>query len=203
MSVAASLTKPDPLTAEECTNRIFQRLDKDNNGKVVSHCSFNGTDHFKHFWATLLCWKSTHIDWMVSITNTITNQHLFIIKYIFILCLGLTLVGLNDLVTYKFLRGVLLVLLFQKISKKPNVTSRDLKRPPIITKTIPMKSILTRDSSQVKTAHLFSFPLYFIAVISQEEFIEGALNDEWIREMLECDPNTVKMERPVKGQTVL
>ncbi|KAI7802448.1 guanylyl cyclase inhibitory protein-like [Triplophysa rosa] len=72
MSVAASLTKPDPLTAEECTNRIFQRLDKDNN-----------------------------------------------------------------------------------------------------------------------------------AVISQEEFIEGALNDEWIREMLECDPNTVKMERPVTGHTVL
>ncbi|XP_055029997.1 guanylyl cyclase inhibitory protein [Misgurnus anguillicaudatus] len=72
MSVAASLTKPDPLTAEECTNRIFQRLDKDNN-----------------------------------------------------------------------------------------------------------------------------------AVISQEEFIEGALSDEWIREMLECDPNTVKMERPLKGHTVL
>ncbi|XP_073707192.1 guanylyl cyclase inhibitory protein [Garra rufa] len=72
MSVAASLTKPDPLTAEECTNRIFVRLDKDNN-----------------------------------------------------------------------------------------------------------------------------------AVISQEEFIEGALNDEWIREMLECDPNTVKMERPLKGHTVL
>ncbi|KAK2894600.1 hypothetical protein Q8A67_011829 [Cirrhinus molitorella] len=72
MSVAASLTKPDPLTAEECTNRIFVRLDKDNN-----------------------------------------------------------------------------------------------------------------------------------AIISQEEFIEGALNDEWIREMLECDPNTVKMERPLKGHTVL
>ncbi|XP_043120845.1 guanylyl cyclase inhibitory protein [Puntigrus tetrazona] len=72
MSVAASLTKPDPLTAEECTNRIFVRLDKDNN-----------------------------------------------------------------------------------------------------------------------------------AIISQEEFIEGALNDEWIREMLECDPNTVKMERPLKGSAVL
>lgn len=43
----------------------------------------------------------------------------------------------------------------------------------------------------------------FIAIISQEEFIEGALNDEWIREMLECDPNTVKMERPLKGNTVL
>ncbi|RXN11006.1 liprin-beta-1-like isoform X5 [Labeo rohita] len=34
MSVAASLTKPDPLTAEECTNRIFVRLDKDNNGST-------------------------------------------------------------------------------------------------------------------------------------------------------------------------
>ena len=33
MSVAASLTKPNPLTAEECTNRIFARLDKDNNGE--------------------------------------------------------------------------------------------------------------------------------------------------------------------------
>ncbi|XP_016338792.1 guanylyl cyclase inhibitory protein-like [Sinocyclocheilus anshuiensis] len=72
MSVAACLTKPDPLTAEECTNRIFVRLDKDNN-----------------------------------------------------------------------------------------------------------------------------------AIISQEEFIEGALNDEWIREMLECDPKTVKMERSLKGNAVL
>uniref|UniRef100_A0A673LJL3 Guanylyl cyclase inhibitory protein-like n=1 Tax=Sinocyclocheilus rhinocerous TaxID=307959 RepID=A0A673LJL3_9TELE len=42
-----------------------------------------------------------------------------------------------------------------------------------------------------------------IAIISQEEFIEGALNDEWIREMLECDPKTVKMERPLKGNAVL
>uniref|UniRef100_A0A671KWM3 Si:ch211-245j22.3 n=1 Tax=Sinocyclocheilus anshuiensis TaxID=1608454 RepID=A0A671KWM3_9TELE len=41
------------------------------------------------------------------------------------------------------------------------------------------------------------------AMISQEEFIEGALNDEWIREMLECDPNTVKMERSLKGHAVL
>nr|XP_015207384.1 PREDICTED: guanylyl cyclase inhibitory protein-like isoform X1 [Lepisosteus oculatus] len=38
------------------------------------------------------------------------------------------------------------------------------------------------------------------AVISLEEFIEGALDDEWIREMLECDPNTVKVERPLKTQ---
>uniref|UniRef100_A0A3B4V5W9 Si:ch211-245j22.3 n=1 Tax=Seriola dumerili TaxID=41447 RepID=A0A3B4V5W9_SERDU len=64
MSVAAALTKPNPLTAEECTNRIFVRLDKDNN-----------------------------------------------------------------------------------------------------------------------------------AIISLEEFIEGALDDDWIREMLECDPSTVKVER--------
>jgi len=41
-----------------------------------------------------------------------------------------------------------------------------------------------------------------IAIISQDEFIEGALNDEWIREMLECDPSIVKMERPLKGHTV-
>ncbi|XP_020335449.1 guanylyl cyclase inhibitory protein [Oncorhynchus kisutch] len=72
MSVAASLTKPNPLTAEECTNRIFARLDKDNN-----------------------------------------------------------------------------------------------------------------------------------AIISLEEFVEGALDDEWIREMLECDPNTVKVERPPKGHILL
>ncbi|CAB1322989.1 unnamed protein product [Coregonus sp. 'balchen'] len=31
MSVAALFTKPNPLTAEECTNRIFVRLDKDKN----------------------------------------------------------------------------------------------------------------------------------------------------------------------------
>ncbi|KAK2842113.1 hypothetical protein Q5P01_012313 [Channa striata] len=70
MSIAAALTKPHPLTAEECTNRIFDRLDKDNN-----------------------------------------------------------------------------------------------------------------------------------AIISLEEFIEGALNDDWIREMLECDPRTVKMERPQTRDT--
>ncbi|KAM4619353.1 guanylyl cyclase inhibitory protein [Polymixia lowei] len=34
------------------------------------------------------------------------------------------------------------------------------------------------------------------AIISLEEFIEGALDDDWIREMLECDPSTVKVERP-------
>ncbi|GAA6217644.1 guanylyl cyclase inhibitory protein-like [Lates japonicus] len=72
MSVAAALTKPNPLTAEECTNRIFVRLDKDNN-----------------------------------------------------------------------------------------------------------------------------------AIISLEEFVEGALDDDWIREMLECDPSTVKVERPQKRDTAL
>ncbi|RXM33396.1 Guanylyl cyclase inhibitory protein [Acipenser ruthenus] len=36
------------------------------------------------------------------------------------------------------------------------------------------------------------------AVISLEEFIEGALDNDWIREMLECDPNTVKVEKPQK-----
>ncbi|KAF7661109.1 hypothetical protein LDENG_00269190 [Lucifuga dentata] len=34
------------------------------------------------------------------------------------------------------------------------------------------------------------------AIISLEEFIEGALDDEWIREMVECDPSTVKVDRP-------
>ncbi|XP_068578786.1 guanylyl cyclase inhibitory protein isoform X2 [Cebidichthys violaceus] len=72
MSVTAALTKPNPLTAEECTNRIFMRLDKDNN-----------------------------------------------------------------------------------------------------------------------------------AIISLEEFIEGALDDDWIREMLECDPSTVKVERPLRSDTAL
>jgi len=45
MSVAASLTKPNPLTAEECTNRIFVRLDKDNNGTLLSHWSTSS--HFE------------------------------------------------------------------------------------------------------------------------------------------------------------
>ncbi|XP_040201512.1 guanylyl cyclase inhibitory protein [Rana temporaria] len=34
MSVAASLTKVNPMTAEECTNRIFIRLDKDQNAII-------------------------------------------------------------------------------------------------------------------------------------------------------------------------
>ncbi|KAK9516854.1 hypothetical protein VZT92_024763 [Zoarces viviparus] len=41
------------------------------------------------------------------------------------------------------------------------------------------------------------------AVISLEEFIEGALDDDWIREMLECDPSTVKVERPLRSDTTL
>lgn len=36
MNVAAALTHPNSLTAEECTNRIFVRLDKDNNGEEIS-----------------------------------------------------------------------------------------------------------------------------------------------------------------------
>ncbi|XP_061138062.1 guanylyl cyclase inhibitory protein [Syngnathus typhle] len=36
------------------------------------------------------------------------------------------------------------------------------------------------------------------AVISVEEFIEGALDDDWIRKMLECDPCTVRVERAPK-----
>lgn len=42
-----------------------------------------------------------------------------------------------------------------------------------------------------------------VAIISLEEFIEGALDDDWIREMLECDPSTVNMERPRRRDTVL
>ncbi|XP_029992706.1 guanylyl cyclase inhibitory protein isoform X1 [Sphaeramia orbicularis] len=41
------------------------------------------------------------------------------------------------------------------------------------------------------------------AIISLEEFIEGALDDDWIREMLECDPSTVKVERPLQRDTIL
>ncbi|XP_077425276.1 guanylyl cyclase inhibitory protein isoform X2 [Vanacampus margaritifer] len=36
------------------------------------------------------------------------------------------------------------------------------------------------------------------AVISVEEFIEGALDDDWIRKMLECDPCTIRVEKPLK-----
>nr|XP_014348670.1 PREDICTED: guanylyl cyclase inhibitory protein-like [Latimeria chalumnae] len=41
------------------------------------------------------------------------------------------------------------------------------------------------------------------AVINLQEFTEGALDDEWIRKMLECDPNTVEVERPQKIHTSL
>ncbi|XP_074534495.1 guanylyl cyclase inhibitory protein [Halichoeres trimaculatus] len=41
------------------------------------------------------------------------------------------------------------------------------------------------------------------AVISLDEFIEGALDDDWIRNMLECDPSTVKLERPLRRDTAL
>ncbi|XP_038561338.1 guanylyl cyclase inhibitory protein [Micropterus salmoides] len=41
------------------------------------------------------------------------------------------------------------------------------------------------------------------AIISLEEFIEGALDDDWIREMLECDPRNVKVERPPRRDTAL
>ncbi|XP_069484201.1 guanylyl cyclase inhibitory protein-like isoform X2 [Ambystoma mexicanum] len=32
------------------------------------------------------------------------------------------------------------------------------------------------------------------AVISLEEFVEGSMDDDWIREMLECDPNTIELK---------
>ncbi|XP_069018262.1 guanylyl cyclase inhibitory protein [Embiotoca jacksoni] len=41
------------------------------------------------------------------------------------------------------------------------------------------------------------------AVISLEEFIEGSLDDDWIRVMLECDPSTVKVERPLRRDAAL
>ncbi|XP_034541296.1 guanylyl cyclase inhibitory protein [Notolabrus celidotus] len=41
------------------------------------------------------------------------------------------------------------------------------------------------------------------AIISLDEFIEGALDDDWIRDMLECDPSTVKVERPLRRDTAL
>ncbi|XP_022056236.1 guanylyl cyclase inhibitory protein [Acanthochromis polyacanthus] len=41
------------------------------------------------------------------------------------------------------------------------------------------------------------------AVITLEEFIEGALDDDWIREMLECDPSRVKVERPLRRDGTL
>lgn len=41
----------------------------------------------------------------------------------------------------------------------------------------------------------------FTAIISLEEFIAGAQDDEWIREMLACDPKSVKVERLLEGAT--
>lgn len=38
-----------------------------------------------------------------------------------------------------------------------------------------------------------------VARISLEEFIDGALDDDWIRDMLECDPATVKVEKHTLG----
>ncbi|TKS73291.1 Guanylyl cyclase inhibitory protein [Collichthys lucidus] len=100
MSVAAALTKPNPLTAEECTNRIFVRLDKDNNGEEI--------DFPFQFQIMARCY--------LSVEPHHTHPH---------------------------------------------------------------------------------------SVITLEEFIEGALDDDWIREMLECDPSTVKVERPLRRDTVL
>ncbi|KAM4036029.1 guanylyl cyclase inhibitory protein-like [Anomaloglossus baeobatrachus] len=36
------------------------------------------------------------------------------------------------------------------------------------------------------------------AIISLQEFVDGSLDDEWIREMLECDLSTVEIQRPPK-----
>ncbi|XP_019749494.1 guanylyl cyclase inhibitory protein [Hippocampus comes] len=41
------------------------------------------------------------------------------------------------------------------------------------------------------------------AVISMEEFIEGALDDDWIRKMLECDPSTVRADWPLKRDSAV
>lgn len=42
-----------------------------------------------------------------------------------------------------------------------------------------------------------------VAVISVEEFIEGALGDDWIRKMLECDPCTVRVDWPLKRDSAV
>ncbi|CAH2278414.1 guanylyl cyclase inhibitory -like [Pelobates cultripes] len=36
------------------------------------------------------------------------------------------------------------------------------------------------------------------AVISLQEFIDGSLDDDWIRDMLECDLSTVEIQKPEK-----
>lgn len=56
---------------------------------------------------------------------------------------------------------------------------------------------------QYKAVNNIFIILFCSAIISLKEFIDGALDDEWIREMLECDPNTVKVERPPKGHILL
>ncbi|XP_078510745.1 guanylyl cyclase inhibitory protein-like [Lissotriton helveticus] len=33
------------------------------------------------------------------------------------------------------------------------------------------------------------------ALITVQEFIEGSMDDDWVREMLECDPNTIELKR--------
>ncbi|CAL8356995.1 unnamed protein product [Lota lota] len=40
--------------------------------------------------------------------------------------------------------------------------------------------------------------LLYLAIICLDAFIKGAMDDVWIREMLECDPSTVKVERSLK-----
>lgn len=110
MSLAAALTRPNPLTAEECTNRVFARLDKDNNGEE----------------SVFLSGRNMSVQWL----NVMWQQCLNHLDYLL-------------------------------------------------------------------------FRLYSIAIISLEEFIDGALDDDWIREMLECDPSTVKVERPLRRDAVL
>ncbi|XP_057693309.1 guanylyl cyclase inhibitory protein [Corythoichthys intestinalis] len=41
------------------------------------------------------------------------------------------------------------------------------------------------------------------AVITVDEFIEGALDDDWIRKMLECDPCTARVERTLKRDSTV
>lgn len=109
MSLAAALTRPNPLTAEECTNRVFARLDKDNNGEE-SVFLYGRNMSLCSGWMWQQCLN--HLDYLL-------------------------------------------------------------------------------------------FWFCSIAIISLEEFIDGALDDDWIREMLECDPSTVKVERPLRRDAVL
>lgn len=45
--------------------------------------------------------------------------------------------------------------------------------------------------------------LLSLAIICLDEFIKGAMDDVWIREMLECDPSTVMVERSPKRVPLL